>query len=73
MHAIGMTAFDHAAGDPGFAAAGVVIAIAVSALALWLAAGRAGPPLPAALAFGAAVAAMHFIDMAGAAPTARRR
>jgi NO-binding membrane sensor protein with MHYT domain len=71
-HAIAMTALQantRVMLAPGFAAAGLVIAIAFCALALWLAMGRANrPPLIlAALAFGAAVAAMHFIDMAGVA------
>ena len=57
---------------PGFAAAGLIIAIALSAPALWLALGRKdGSPMLAALAFGAAVAGMHFIDMAGVVLTSR--
>jgi NO-binding membrane sensor protein with MHYT domain len=67
-HAIAITALDASARvslTPGFAAAGLVVAIALCALALWLAIGQRDRPLLAALAFGVAVAAMHFTDMAG--------
>ena len=70
MHTIGMAAFNHDAGDPRFGAVEVAIALAGSALTFWLAAGRAGSPLPAAAVFGLAAAAMHYVATVGAAPGA---
>jgi NO-binding membrane sensor protein with MHYT domain len=67
-HAIAITALDASARvslTPGFAAAGLIVAIALCAPALWLAIGQRDRPLLAALAFGVAVAAMHFTDMEG--------
>jgi len=70
MHAIGMTALaaslriiDH----PAAVALGLIIAIAACAVAVWLTAGReTRPPLMLpALAFGIAVAGLHFTTMAG--------
>ena len=70
MHYIGMTALHasaHMNHDPGFVAASVVIAIATSGLALWLASGRGGRPplLLSATALGIAIAGMHYTAMAG--------
>jgi NO-binding membrane sensor protein with MHYT domain len=72
MHYIGMSALHasaHLEHDPVFVAASVVIAIGASGLALWLADGRgARPPLViSAIAFGAAIAGMHYTAMAGLA------
>jgi len=51
--------------NPLATAAGVVIAVAGSAVALWLAAGRPARVLPAAGVFGLAVAGMHYAALAG--------
>jgi NO-binding membrane sensor protein with MHYT domain len=72
MHYIGMSALHasaHLQHDPAFVAASVAIAIGASGLALWLADGRgARPPLViSAIAFGAAIAGMHYTAMAGLA------
>jgi NO-binding membrane sensor protein with MHYT domain len=65
-HLMGVMALVGASISPGFAAAGLVIAIALCAPALHLALRRKeGPPISAALAFAGAVAAMHFVGMAG--------
>src|SRR5262245_34037242 len=70
MHYIGMMAL-HASAQlthaPSFVAASVVIAIAASGLALWLAGGRGGRPplLLSASALGSAIAGMHYTAMAG--------
>jgi len=70
MHYIGMTAL-HASAHMEHASAYVVtsllIAIATSGLALWLATGRSGrPPLfLSAIVFGIAVSGMHYTAMAG--------
>jgi diguanylate cyclase len=70
MHYIGMSALDASAymiHDRWFVAASMAIAIAASALALWLATGRRGrPPLIlSAIVFGIAVSGMHYTAMAG--------
>ena len=70
MHYLGMSALHasaHMQHAPIFVAASVVIAIAVSALALFLAGGRSGrPPLIlSATALGFAIAGMHYTAMAG--------
>jgi DNA-binding LytR/AlgR family response regulator len=70
MHYIGMSALHasaHMHHDPGFVAASVAIAIGASGLALWLAdRRRARPPLViSAIAFGTAIAGMHYTAMAG--------
>ncbi|HUL86855.1 MAG TPA: MHYT domain-containing protein [Pseudolabrys sp.] len=70
MHYIGMTALHasaHMIHAPVYVVASLVIAIATSALALWLATGRGGrPPLIlSAIAFGIAVSGMHYTAMAG--------
>jgi NO-binding membrane sensor protein with MHYT domain len=70
MHYLGMSALhasahmDHA---PAFVAASVVVAIAASGLALFLAGGRSGrPPLIlSAAALGFAISGMHYTAMAG--------
>ena len=72
MHYIGMSALHasaHLHHDPRFVAASVLIAIGASGLALWLANGRgARPPLLlSAVAFGTAIAGMHYTAMAGLA------
>ncbi|MFL5065649.1 MAG: MHYT domain-containing protein [Xanthobacteraceae bacterium] len=72
MHYIGMSALHasaHLQHDPAFVAASVAIAVGASGLALWLADGRgARPPLViSAIAFGAAIAGMHYTAMAGLA------
>jgi NO-binding membrane sensor protein with MHYT domain len=72
MHYIGMSALHasaHLQHDPAYVAASVAIAIGASGLALWLADGRgARPPLViSAIAFGAAIAGMHYTAMAGLA------
>jgi len=70
MHYIGMSAL-HASAymmhEPAYVAASLVIAIAASGLALWLATGRGRrPPLIlSAIAFGIAVSGMHYTAMAG--------
>jgi len=70
MHYIGMTALDGSArmvNDPVFVAGSLAIAIAASALALWLAAGRGKQPpmVLSAIAFGIAVSGLHYTAMAG--------
>ena len=70
MHYIGMAALHasaHMVHAPAYVAASLLIAIAASGLALWLATGRARhPPLIlSALAFGFAVSGMHYTAMAG--------
>ncbi len=70
MHYIGMTALHasaHMEHDPALVAASIVVAIAASGFALWLAGGRAGRPplLFSAMALGLAIAAMHYTAMAG--------
>jgi NO-binding membrane sensor protein with MHYT domain len=70
MHYTGMAALNAGArviDDPPYVAGSVVIALAGSALALWLAISRGGrPPLfRAATAFGFAVAAIHYVAAAG--------
>ena len=72
MHYIGMSALHasaHLEHDPVFVAASVAIAIGASGLALWLAdgGGRQPPLLISAIAFGAAIAGMHYTAMAGLA------
>jgi NO-binding membrane sensor protein with MHYT domain/DNA-binding LytR/AlgR family response regulator len=67
-HYIGMEALSAGAcslENPLATAVGVVIAVAGSALALWLAAARPARALPAASVFGLAVAGMHYVAMAG--------
>ena len=70
MHYIGMSALDastHMIHDRVYVAASMAIAIAVSGLTLWLAAGRGGrPPLIlSAVVFGIAVSGMHYTAMTG--------
>ncbi len=70
MHYVGMTALHasaHLNHDPIFVAGSVVVAIAASGLALWLASGRGGRPplLLSAAVLGAAIAGMHYTAMAG--------
>jgi len=70
MHYIGMTALHssaHMMHAPPYVAASLLIAIAASGLALWLATDRdRRPPLIlSALAFGFAVSGMHYTAMAG--------
>ncbi len=70
MHYIGMSALHasaHLVHAPVFVVASVIIAIAASGLALWLAAGRGGRPplLLSAAALGVAIAGMHYTAMAG--------
>jgi diguanylate cyclase len=70
MHYIGMGALSASAymlHDRTLVAASMAIAIAASALALWLATGRSGrPPLIlSAIVFGIAVSGMHYTAMAG--------
>jgi len=70
MHYIGMSALDASArmvNDPVFVAGSLVIAIAASGLALWLAAGRGKQPpmVLSAIVFGIAVSGMHYTAMAG--------
>lgn len=72
MHYIGMWALHasaHMTHDPAFVAASVLVAIATSGLALWLAGGRtARPPLLlSAAALGFAISGMHYTAMAGLA------
>lgn len=70
MHYIGMSAL-HASAHMvhiwPYVAASLVIAIAASGLALWLATGRGGRPplLLSAIAFGVAVSGMHYTAMDG--------
>jgi NO-binding membrane sensor protein with MHYT domain len=70
MHYIGMSALHasaHMVHAPAYVAASVVIAIAASGLALWLAGGRGGRPplLLSATIFGLAITGMHYTAMAG--------
>jgi diguanylate cyclase len=70
MHYIGMTALHasaHLQHAAPFVIASIVIAIATSGLALWLAGGRGGRPplLLSAIALGAAISGMHYTAMAG--------
>src|SRR5262245_51451519 len=70
MHYIGMAALHasaHLAHAPLLVAASVVIAIAASGLALWLAAGRSArlPLILSATVLGAAISGMHYTAMAG--------
>jgi hypothetical protein len=70
MHYIGMGALHasaHMIHASVFVASSLVIAIAASGLALWLATGRGGrPPLVlSAIAFGIAVSGMHYTAMEG--------
>lgn len=70
MHYIGMSALHasaHLTHAPIFVIASVIIAIAASGLALWLAAERGGRPplLLSAAALGVAIAGMHYTAMAG--------
>src|SRR5262245_13597608 len=70
MHYIGMSALHasaHVIHAWGYVAASLVIAIAASGLALWLATGQgARPPLIlSAIAFGIAVSGMHYTAMEG--------
>jgi NO-binding membrane sensor protein with MHYT domain len=70
MHYIGMSALHasaHLAHAPAFVVASIVVAIAASGLALWLAAGRGFRPplLLSATALGMAIAGMHYTAMAG--------
>ena len=70
MHYIGMSALHasaHLRHDPAFVTASVAIAIGASGLALWLADRRGTrPPLViSAMAFGTAIAGMHYTAMAG--------
>ena len=70
MHYVGMSAL-HASAQLQhavfFVIASIVIAIAASGLALWLAGGRGGRPplLLSAIALGAAISGMHYTAMAG--------
>ncbi len=70
MHYIGMTALHasaHVVHDGVFVAGSVVVAIAASGLALWLAGGRGGrPPLfLSAAVLGMAITGMHYTAMEG--------
>jgi NO-binding membrane sensor protein with MHYT domain len=70
MHYVGMSALHasaHLQHEVFFVIASVVIAIAASGLALWLAGGRGGRPplLLSAIALGAAISGMHYTAMAG--------
>jgi NO-binding membrane sensor protein with MHYT domain len=70
MHYIGMAALHasaHMEHATGLVIASVLVAIAASGLALWLAGGRgARPPLLlSAAAFGAAITGMHYTAMSG--------
>jgi diguanylate cyclase len=70
MHYIGMAALHenaHLSHAPNYVAASILIAIAASGLALWLAGGRGGRPplLLSATALGFAIAGMHYTAMAG--------
>lgn len=74
MHYLGMSALHasaHMVHAPAFVAASVVVAIAASGLALFLAGGRSGrPPLIlSAAAFGFAISGMHYTAMAGLSVT----
>jgi diguanylate cyclase len=70
MHYIGMSALHssaHMVHAWGYVAASLVVAIAASGLALWLAAARGGriPLILSATVFGLAVSGMHYTAMAG--------
>jgi LytTr DNA-binding domain/Bacterial signalling protein N terminal repeat len=70
MHYIGMAALHesaHLTHAPSYVVASIVIAIAASGLALWLAGGGGGRPplLLSASALGIAIAGMHYTAMAG--------
>ena len=70
MHYVGMTALHasaHMTHAAAYVAASLVIAIAASELALWLATGQGGRPpmILSAVAFGVAVSGMHYTAMAG--------
>jgi NO-binding membrane sensor protein with MHYT domain len=70
MHYIGMAALHasvHMEHAPAYVAASLVIAVAASGLALWLATDRARRPsiILSAVAFGIAVSGMHYTAMAG--------
>jgi diguanylate cyclase len=70
MHYIGMAALHesaHLTHAPNYVVASILIAIAASGLALWLAGGRGGRPplLLSASALGMAIAGMHYTAMAG--------
>ena len=70
MHYVGMSALHasaHLQHAVFFVIASIVIAIAASGLALWLAGGRGGRPplLLSAIALGAAISGMHYTAMAG--------
>jgi diguanylate cyclase len=70
MHYIGMTALHasaHMEHAPVFVVASVIVGMAASGLALWLAGGRDGRPplLLSATALGIAIAGMHYTAMAG--------
>ena len=70
MHYIGMMALHasaHMEHAPLYVAASLIIAIAASGLALWLATGqvRRPPLILSAIAFGIAVSGMHYTAMAG--------
>jgi len=70
MHYIGMMALHasaHMEHAPGYVGASLVIAIAASGLALWLATApmRRPPLILSAIAFGIAVSGMHYTAMAG--------
>jgi NO-binding membrane sensor protein with MHYT domain len=70
MHYIGMTALHasaHMQHAPALVGASIVVAIAASGLALWLAGGRGGrPPLfLSAIALGVAISGMPYTAMAG--------
>ena len=70
MHYIGMAALHesaHLMHAPNYVAASIVIAIAASGLALWLAGGTGNRPplLLSASALGSAIAGMHYTAMAG--------
>ena len=70
MHYLGMYALhasSHVMHDPRFLAGSVALAIAASAIALWLAfgPGRRPPVLLSAIALACAIATMHYTAMAG--------
>jgi diguanylate cyclase len=70
MHYIGMAALHesaHLTHAPNYVVASILIAIAASGLALWLAGGRGSRPplLLSASALGMAIAGMHYTAMAG--------
>ncbi len=70
MHYLGMSALDasaHMVHDPLYVGASMVIAIAASGLALWLATGQAwrAPLIVSAVAFGMAISGMHYTAMTG--------